>query len=52
MRIVADKKYKQMFWLEWDDKVRSDRFYNKTRAKCHMMVIVNDLPDLPAGEFK
>lgn len=35
LAIVEDSEHKGMFWLKWPDGVKSEDFYNKTRAVDH-----------------
>ncbi len=39
MKTVPDKKYPNMYRVEWPDGVLSADFYNKTRAKEHLLKI-------------
>ena len=32
MKLVEHFTYKEMFYVQWDDGIKSQRFYNKTRA--------------------
>lgn len=36
MKIIQDKKHKNMFRIQWPDKTVSTDFYNQTRAKEHL----------------
>jgi hypothetical protein len=36
VKIVEDKQYKGMFWLQWEDGSQSCDFYNKNRARYHI----------------
>jgi hypothetical protein len=39
-KIVEDQNVKGMFWIEWPDHIRSNDFYNKTRAKDNLIKYV------------
>lgn len=41
MKIRQDRKYKFMYWVVWDDGIKSADFYSKTWAKEHIRRINN-----------
>jgi len=43
MRIEQDLVYENMYWVVWEDGVKSADFYNKTRAIEHIKVIQEEI---------
>ncbi len=42
MKILQDKTYPEMYWVEWPDGTLSADFYNKTRAKEHAATVLEE----------
>ena len=43
MKIEQDLIHKSMYWVVWDDGVRSTDFYNKTWAKEHIQRLQEEI---------
>lgn len=50
IKIEQDVKYPSMYWLVWEDGIRSETFYNKTRATEYLKNYTFYLNNLEHGE--
>lgn len=44
MKLVEHSTYKEMFYVQWDDGIKSEMFYNRTRATELMRRLKKGIP--------